>query len=103
MLPQQAGRVDLLTKPSLRIDGEAADNQAGSWVAGAGDVNGDGLGDVVVGAPARGALDAGAAYVVFGRETPRTSTSTPSGATAFASAARRRAMGRRPRSRAPAT
>lgn len=70
VLPQQTGRVDLLSQPSLRIDGAAALDQAGASVAGAGDVNGDGLDDLLVGAPERGPLDAGAAYVVFGRETP---------------------------------
>ena len=70
VLPQQTGRVDLLTQQDLRLDGEGADNRAGASVAGAGDVNGDGIGDLLVGAPQRGALDVGAAYVVFGRETP---------------------------------
>jgi hypothetical protein len=39
---------------------------AGSSVAGAGDVDGDGLGDVLVGAPLAGASTQGAAYLVFG-------------------------------------
>ncbi len=40
----------------------------GSAVASAGDINGDGLGDVLVGAPLNGsrATDAGAAYVIYG-------------------------------------
>ena len=49
----------------LTIEGTAGQVRAGSSVAGAGDVNGDGVPDVVVGAPGvkcRG----GAAYVVFG-------------------------------------
>jgi hypothetical protein len=41
---------------------------AGSAVAGAGDVNGDGRGDVLVGAPEAGASTQGEAYVVFGTE-----------------------------------
>jgi len=45
----------------------------GIWTAGAGDVNGDGFDDVVVGAmradgPADGRTDCGEAYVIFGRE-----------------------------------
>ncbi len=69
VLPQQTGRVDLLSQPSLRIDGATASDRAGASVAGAGDVNGDGLGDLLIGAPER-AFGAGAAYVVFGRESP---------------------------------
>ncbi len=54
-LPQQSGNVDLASQANLRITG------GGTTVAPAGDVNGDGLADVIVGAPGRGA------YVVFGR------------------------------------
>jgi Ca2+-binding RTX toxin-like protein len=49
----------------------------GAAVAGAGDVNGDGLGDVIVGAPAlpldfrRRRLGPGSAFVVFGARTPQ--------------------------------
>jgi FG-GAP repeat len=53
--------VDLLTQANLRIDGASADDRAAE-VAGAGDVNGDGLSDVIV-----GSLFGKAAYVVFGR------------------------------------
>jgi hypothetical protein len=44
----------------------------GAVVAAAGDVNGDGLGDIIVGAPADSAAGtyAGAAYVVFGKSSP---------------------------------
>jgi hypothetical protein len=53
----------------FRIDGAAYD-EAGTSVAGAGDVNGDGRDDVIVGAPGsnrNSRRDAGAAFVVFGK------------------------------------
>jgi hypothetical protein len=51
------------------IQGALANDELGSAVSGAGDVNGDGLADVVVGAPYSDASapDAGASYVVFGK------------------------------------
>ncbi|MCC6831103.1 MAG: FG-GAP repeat protein [Thermoleophilia bacterium] len=55
------------------IDGTDAGDHLGTSVAGGGDVNDDGLPDVVVGAPGADTLkraDAGAAYVVFGAATP---------------------------------
>ncbi|HEY0138376.1 MAG TPA: hypothetical protein VGB85_30030, partial [Nannocystis sp.] len=54
------------------IDGELPFDQAGAAVAGAGDVNGDGLADVIVGAPLADAQsdDAGRSYVVFGKSSP---------------------------------
>lgn len=55
----------------LRVDGLAAGDQFGGAVGAAGDVNGDGHADVVVGAPCHdgpGGVDAGAAYVVSGRD-----------------------------------
>lgn len=54
----------------FRIDGSAPGDGAGDSVGAAGDVNADGLSDVIVGAPGRsagGISKAGAAYVVFGR------------------------------------
>jgi hypothetical protein len=42
-------------------------DNTGFAVSGAGDVNGDGLGDVIVGAPATAQSPAGRAYIVFGR------------------------------------
>ena len=56
----------------FRIDGFAADDRAGHSVSGAGDVNGDGFGDVIVGAFVAdpngqlGIFSAGSSYVVFG-------------------------------------
>lgn len=53
-------------KPSFFFIGDAARDQFGIEVAGAGDVNGDGYADVVIGAFQSGDLDEGAAYVFFG-------------------------------------
>ncbi|MBA2506410.1 MAG: FG-GAP repeat protein [Thermoleophilaceae bacterium] len=66
------GEVDLekLGAGGFAIAGGAAGDTAGFAVSGAGDVNGDGLGDVVVGAPGAdpdGRTGAGMAYVVFGK------------------------------------
>lgn len=50
------------------LDGGGAGEDAGSSVAGAGDVNGDGLGDLLVGAPEGGPVPAGGrTYVVLGK------------------------------------
>jgi hypothetical protein len=62
--PAAGGPVDLLTEANIRLDGADSDF-AGSSVAGAGDVNGDGLADVIVGAPGFNVLTE-RAYVVFG-------------------------------------
>ena len=53
------------------IEGETGQDYAGFSVAAAGDVNGDGIDDLILGAPdAQGTEDprAGRAYVVFGRD-----------------------------------
>src|SRR5437879_2778424 len=69
-LPQQGGAVDLATvSPNSVFDGLAAGDRAGTVVADAGDVNGDGLDDALVTAPygdPLGRRDAGSAFVVFG-------------------------------------
>ena len=53
----------------FRIDGRSAFDAAGTGVAGAGDVNGDGLGDLIIGAPGSGPGEilTGTAFVVFGK------------------------------------
>ena len=51
----------------FRLDGVAAGNESGRSVSSAGDVNGDGFGDVIVGARfADNGNSSGASYVVFG-------------------------------------
>ena len=64
-------RLDLLDGTTgFRLDGIDMDDEAGLSVSGAGDVNGDGFDDVIVGAPfgdAGAATNIGESYVVFGR------------------------------------
>jgi len=67
-----AGSVDLanLGSGGFRIDGFDAGDRSGFSVSGAGDVNGDGLADLIVGAlggDPNGDYDAGESYVVFGK------------------------------------
>jgi hypothetical protein len=70
--PTQAATrsVDVRQQQRVEIVGARAVDAAGYALAAAGDVNGDGIDDVVVGAPQADGhrrRDAGAAYVVFGR------------------------------------
>ncbi len=58
----------------FRIGGADFGANLGHSVSGAGDLNGDGYADVVVGAPGVGDLEQGAAYVIFGRKSPVTTT-----------------------------
>ena len=53
----------------FKLDGEATYSGAGRSVSAAGDVNGDGIGDLVIGAPGAGPNGerSGRSYVVFGR------------------------------------
>ena len=65
----QPADVDLsnLGSQGYRIDGALPADQAGFSLASAGDLNGDGRGDLILGAPALGSGRPGAAYVVFGK------------------------------------
>lgn len=79
VLPQQLGNVDALTQFDGRIDGAAADALGGD-VEGVGDVNGDGIEDVVA-----GVSDGDPMLVVFGTPGPFGVLAAPSlGARGFA-------------------
>ena len=73
----------------FKLGGERAYDHSGSWVASAGDVNGDGFADVIVGAPyarPNGLVNSGASYVVFGQASgfaANIDLSTLDGATGF--------------------
>ncbi len=60
----------------FRLDGTAADALSGESVSGAGDVNGDGFDDVIVGAPSASSngSSSGSSYVVFGRSSAFTAS-----------------------------
>jgi hypothetical protein len=67
----------------LAIAGAAANDRAGTSVAAAGDVNGDGRGDVIIGAVAVN-VNAGAAYVVYGSAVPTSVSLASVGTRGFA-------------------
>jgi hypothetical protein len=68
-----ASLADLDGTNGFRLDGIDVFDFSGSAVGGAGDFNGDGFGDVIIGAPGAGGVrngenyNAGESYVVFGR------------------------------------
>jgi hypothetical protein len=67
--PAEIDLSTLTAADGFRMETGGAADFAGMSVAGAGDINGDGIGDMIVGVPDSdiAALNAGAAYVVFGR------------------------------------
>ena len=70
----QAAPIDLLTQANVRVvDGAVAADRSGHAVSDAGDFNGDGYDDVIIGAPTadnNGRDSSGSSYVVFGSPTP---------------------------------
>jgi hypothetical protein len=81
--PAAGGPVSLLTDANVTITGAAANDQAGVGVAAAGDVNGDGRDDVIIGALGVNA-NTGAAYVVYGSDAPTTVSLAALGTKGFA-------------------
>ncbi len=67
--PRAVDLANLAAGDGFIIQGDADSDQAGNSVSGAGDVNGDGFDDLIVGASAGddGGTIAGEAYVVFGK------------------------------------
>lgn len=68
-----AGSSTNIATNSWIIDGVNAGDLAGFSIAGSADINGDGLGEILIGAPGVDIgvrTDAGAAYVAFGQSTP---------------------------------
>ncbi len=72
--------LDALGSSGFHINGEIGFDWAGRSVSGVGDVNGDGYDDVLVGAPFNG--NGGAAYLIYGGETPAASIALSSLGTA---------------------
>jgi hypothetical protein len=73
------------------------DEDAGRAVSKAGDVNADGIADLIIGAAGSDVINesAGAAYVVFGRDTARASRATSPRSCRWPPCIRPRVMGRR--------
>ncbi len=73
-MPQFFATIDLSSlngATGFRLEGVSADDRAGTSVSSAGDINGDGFDDLIIGARPADAngTDSGASYVVFGKST----------------------------------
>ena len=105
-LPQQSGLISLPADANLEISGANAYDNAGDSVAGAGDMNGDGLADIIVGAPGasnNGRRRSGSVYIVFGQGQPGISVLERWAPTAIGSTARQPTTTSDRRSLRPAT
>ena len=60
----------VINRPIILEPGVPNSSYNGGSVSGAGDVNGDGIDDVIIGDPRGGRSEAGVSYVVFGRSAP---------------------------------
>ena len=70
--PATLALADLDGSNGFRLDGEAANDFSGRSVSAAGDINGDGVDDLVIGADGaapNASFNAGSSYVVFGKNT----------------------------------
>jgi hypothetical protein len=70
---------DLDGTNGFRIDGETADSDTAFSIHTAGDINGDGIDDIIIGARLTGGAAGGATYVVFGTEAPFSAAMSLSG------------------------
>ena len=69
--PATVQLADLNGTSGFKLDGEAAGDFSGRSVSAAGDINGDGIADLIIGASRadpNGLADSGRGYVVFGRD-----------------------------------
>ena len=107
--PQFSANIDLSSLDGangFKLSGAAVNDFSGRSVAAAGDVNGDGFADLIVGAYATRRQRSGASYVVFGQASgfaANIDLSASTAPTASSSAARRRATTAASRSPRPAT
>lgn len=85
-LPQQGSVVDLLTQANVTFDAPSLAADSGTSVSSAGDVNGDGIDDLLIGADdedPNGRSSAGSAFVVFGSASPANAALGALGARGF--------------------
>jgi len=71
MFPAEINLADLNGQNGFRMNGQAQDDRSGFSVSGAGDINGDGIDDLIIGAPGAdpNGESSGRSYVVFGGAT----------------------------------